>query len=233
MILPFLDSGIHADPQDFPPVSQALSEPNGLLAVGGDLSPPRMLAAYQRGIFPWFSADDPILWWSPDPRTVLLPEEFHCARSLEKWRRQNRYAVTVDQAFEQVVAGCAAPRARQDGTWIVPAMYDAFVALYRAGVGHSVEVWSGNQLVGGLFGAKLGRAAFGESMFSRAPNASKFALAAILLDRCWGEIDFLDCQFTTEHLLSLGAVEWSRSYFVRQLAKSQLDDTPARHGISV
>ncbi|ANJ67184.1 leucyl/phenylalanyl-tRNA--protein transferase [Halothiobacillus diazotrophicus] len=233
MILPFLESGAHADPEDFPPVTQALSEPNGLLAVGGDLSLPRMIAAYRRGIFPWFSADDPILWWAPDPRTVLLPNEFHCSRTLQRWRRQDRYKVTVDQAFEAVVRGCAAPRSNQDGTWIVPAMREAFVRLHRAGVGHSVEVWSGDELVGGLFGAKLGRAAFGESMFSRAPNASKFALAAILLDGCWGEIDFLDCQFTTEHLLSLGAIEWSRSYFVRQLAKSQLDDAPTAQGIFI
>lgn len=233
MILPFLESGAHADPEDFPPVTQALSEPNGLLAVGGDLSLPRMIAAYRRGIFPWFSADDPILWWAPDPRTVLLPDEFHCSRTLQRWRRQDRYKVTVDQAFEAVVRGCAAPRSNQDGTWIVPAMREAFVRLHRAGVGHSVEVWSGDELVGGLFGAKLGRAAFGESMFSRAPNASKFALAAILLDGCWGEIDFLDCQFTTEHLLSLGAIEWSRSFFVRQLAKSQLDDAPTAQGIFI
>lgn len=233
MILPFLDAGHQADPQDFPPVSMALKEPNGLLAVGGDLSLPRMIAAYQRGIFPWFSTDDPILWWAPDPRTVLLPQAFHCSRSLARWRRQHKYTITVDQAFSDVVAHCAAPRADQEGTWIVPAMYDAFLRLHRAGIGRSVEVWDGDRLVGGLFGAQLGRAAFGESMFSRAPNASKFALAAILLDNCWGEIDFLDCQFATTHLLSLGAVEWSRSFFVRQLAISQLDGTPIRQGISL
>ncbi|MHB1229092.1 MAG: leucyl/phenylalanyl-tRNA--protein transferase [Halothiobacillus sp.] len=220
MILPFLSEGTHADPTDFPPAHRALTEPNGLLAVGGDLSLARMVAAYQRGIFPWFGADDPILWWSPDPRTVFTPTAFHVSQSLEKWRRQGRYRITVNHAFADVVAGCAAPRANQDVTWIVPEMVHVFVALHQAGLGYSVEVWDQHQLVGGLFGAKFGRVAFGESMFSRAPNASKFALTAILVDGCWGEIDFLDCQFTTRHLLSLGAQEWSRSYFIHRLKKS-------------
>lgn len=220
MILPFLSEGPHADPNDFPPVHRALREPNGLLAAGGDLTPSRMISAYKRGIFPWFGAGDPVLWWAPDPRTVLTPEGFHLSRSLSKWHRQRRYRITVDQAFADVVAGCAAPRKDQDGTWIVPNLFKVFVALHEAGHAHSVEIWDDRQLVGGLFGAKFGRAAFGESMFSRAPNASKLALTAILVDKCWGDIDFLDCQFTTTHLLSLGAEEWSRSHFNKRLAQS-------------
>jgi len=208
------------DPQAFPPVTNALREPNGLLAAGGDLSVARLEAAYRRGIFPWYSEGDPILWWSPDPRTLFTPGAFHVSRSLAKWRRQGRYRVTVDTAFAAVVDGCAGPRGGEPGTWIVPAMREAFVALHDAGVAHSVEVWSGDELVGGLFGSRIGRAAFGESMFSRAPNASKFALAAILVDAAWGEIDFLDAQFSTEHLLSLGAEEYPRSVFVRWVAEA-------------
>jgi len=208
------------DPQAFPPVSSALTEPNGLLAAGGDLSVARLAAAYRRGIFPWYSEGDPILWWSPDPRTLFVPGRFHVSRSLAKWRRQRRYRVTVDTAFAAVVDGCAAPRAGDPGTWIVPAMRRAFLGLHAAGIAHSVEVWSGDELVGGLFGSRLGRAAFGESMFSHAPNASKFALAAILVDRVWGDIAFLDAQFSTEHLLSLGAEEYPRSVFVRWLAEA-------------
>ena len=208
------------DPEAFPPVASALSEPNGLLAAGGDLSVTRLEAAYRRGIFPWYSEGDPILWWSPDPRTLFTPERFHVSRSLAKWRRQGRYRVSVDTAFAAVVDGCAAPRAGDPGTWIVPAMRQAFLDLHAAGIAHSVEVWSGEELVGGLFGSRIGRAAFGESMFSYAPNASKFALAAILVDRVWGDIAFLDAQFSTEHLLSLGAEEYPRSVFSRWLAEA-------------
>lgn len=220
MTLRVLSSGAAANPTDFPAADRALSEPNGLLAVGGDLSLARLIAAYQRGIFPWFSVGDPILWWCPDPRTVLVPAHVHLSHSLKKWRRQARYRVTVNQAFAEVVAGCAAPRNGQDGTWIVPEMQAVFLSLHRAGFGYSVEVWEKNQLVGGLFGAKFGRVAFGESMFSRAPNASKFAIAAILLDQCWGDLDFLDCQFTTPHLQGLGAEEWPRHVFLQQLKAS-------------
>ncbi len=208
------------DPQSFPPLASALTEPNGLLAAGGDLSVARLEAAYRRGIFPWYSEGDPILWWSPDPRTLFTPDHFHISKSLAKWRRQGRYRVTADTAFEAVVHGCAAPRGDEAGTWIVPAVRDAFIALHRAGLGHSVEVWRDDQLVGGLFGSRIGRAAFGESMFSWAPNASKFALAAILVDKLWGEIEFLDVQFTTEHLLSLGAEEYPRSVFMHWLAEA-------------
>ncbi len=214
------------DPAVFPPVESALSEPNGLLAAGGDLSVARLVAAYRRGIFPWYSEGDPILWWSPDPRTLFTPEGFHVSRSLARWRRQGRYRVTVDRAFAAVVDGCAGPRRGDPGTWIVPAMHQAFLDLHAAGVAHSVEVWSDDELVGGLFGSRIGRAAFGESMFSRAANASKFALAAILVDGVWGEIEFLDAQFTTEHLLALGAEEYPRSVFTRWL------DEASRHEAS-
>ncbi len=212
-----------ADPSGFPPTSWALDEPNGLLAAGGDLSVERLLAAYCRGIFPWFSRGDPILWWSPDPRTLFEPDRFHVSRSLAKWRRQQRYRVTADTAFAAVVDGCAAPRGDDPETWIVPEMREAFVALHEAGHARSVEVWDGSKLVGGLFGTQIGRAAFGESMFSRAPNASKFALAAILVDGIWGDIDFLDTQFSTAHLLGLGAEEVSRDEFRRRLAAATAD----------
>lgn len=208
------------DPQMFPPVSAALQEPNGLLAAGGDLSVARLEAAYRHGIFPWYSAGDPILWWSPDPRALFTPDRFHVSRSLAKWRRQNRYQVTVDTAFAAVVDGCAA-RHDDGGTWIVPAMRQAYLDLHAAGIAHSIEVWFGDELVGGLFGSRIGRAAFGESMFSRAANASKFALAAILVDQAWGDIAFLDAQFSTEHLRRLGVQEYPRSLFIRWLAQLQ------------
>lgn len=214
------------DPAVFPPVSTALTEPNGLLAAGGDLSVERLTAAYRRGIFPWYAEGDPILWWSPDPRTLFRPHRFHVSRSLAKWRRQERYRVTVDRAFADVVDGCAGPRRSETGTWIVPAMRRAFLDLHAAGIAHSVEVWDGDTLVGGLFGSRLGRAAFGESMFSRSPNASKFALAAILVDGAWGTIDFLDAQFSTDHLLGLGAEEYPRSVFTRWLDEACRGGTP-------
>lgn len=210
-------------PGDFPPVSHALDDPEGLLAIGGDLSVERLLAAYCRGIFPWFGRHDPILWWSPDPRALFSPGRFHVSRSLAKWRRQGRYRISTDTAFAAVVDGCAAPRGDDPETWIVPAMRAAFVALHEAGYAHSVEVWQGETLVGGLFGTRIGRAAFGESMFSRAANASKFALAAILVDRVWGEIDFLDTQFATGHLDSLGVEEVPRTQFVERLTRATAD----------
>jgi len=208
------------DPGAFPSVASAMEEPNGLLAAGGDLSVERLLAAYCRGIFPWFGRHDPILWWSPDPRALFVPDRFHVSRSLAKWRRQKRYHITANTAFATVVDGCAAPRGDDPETWIVPAMREAFVALHEAGHAHSVEVWQDETLVGGLFGTRIGRAAFGESMFSRAANASKLALAAILVDGIWGEIDFLDTQFATAHLDSLGVTEVSREQFVERLARA-------------
>jgi len=192
---------------------------DGLLAVGGDLTPVWLAAAYDRGIFPWFEEGQPILWWTPDPRLVLLPAELHVSRSLRKFMRKTGYLLTTDQDFSGVVDACAAPRSRSEGTWITPAMADAYREMHRAGLAHSVEVWDGELLVGGLYGVARGRAFFGESMFSRRDNASKLALVALArqLQR-WG-FELIDCQVRTMHLLSMGAREISRADFERRLAR--------------
>jgi leucyl/phenylalanyl-tRNA--protein transferase len=208
------------DPLDrttFPDVSDALRHPNGLLAVGGDLSPDRLENAYRRGIFPWFSDGDPILWWSPDPRTVLFPDRLKIPRSLRKRLRRQPFKVTMDRAFGQVIRACAAPRDEHGGTWILPEMVMAYEALHRRGVAHSVEVWQAGGLVGGLYGIAIGRAFFGESMFSRVPDASKAALVH-LCERLthWG-FGLIDCQMRTEHLIRLGAVEIPRDELVIRL----------------
>lgn len=208
------------DPDDcaaFPDVSRALKHPDGLLAFGGDLSPERLEQAYRRGIFPWFSAGDPILWWSPDPRTVLFPERLRVSRSLHKRLRKEPFRVTMDRDFGGVIRGCAAPRDAQGGTWILPEMVDAYETLHRRGFAHSVEVRQDGALVGGLYGVAVGRAFFGESMFSRASDASKVALIH-LCERLahWG-FGLIDCQMRTEHLIRLGAVEIPREEFVRRL----------------
>lgn len=201
----------------FPPVELALQSPNGLLAAGGDLSAARLLAAYRLGIFPWFSPGDPILWWSPDPRTVLVPEEFRVSRSLAKILRQHRHEVRFDTAFEQVMRACAAPRDGQPGTWINEDMITAYVALHHAGIAHSVEVWIDGRLAGGLYGIAIGRMFYGESMFSAASNASKIALAHLArqLDR-W-DFGMIDCQMYTAHLASLGARKIPRAEFIARL----------------
>jgi leucyl/phenylalanyl-tRNA--protein transferase len=205
------------DPQSFPDVRRALRHPNGLLAAGGDLSPERLLSAYRRGIFPWFSEGDPILWWSPDPRTVLVPEQIRISRSLRKRLRRRLLGVTLDRSFGQVIRACSAPRGADGGTWIVPRMVRAYETLHRLGWGHSVEVWQGERLVGGLYGVALGRVFFGESMFSRADDASKVALV-YLCERlgAWG-FGLIDCQMRTDHLISLGAQEIPRGHFVALL----------------
>lgn len=210
------------DPAAFPDVARALREPNGLLAVGGDLSPERLIGAYRRGIFPWFSPGDPILWWSPDPRVVLLPDRIRISRSLRKRLHRRELAVTLDRSFGAVIRGCAAPRDAAGGTWIVPDMIDAYERLHRLGLAHSVEVWTGDpgpeeNLGGGLYGVALGRAFYGESMFSRTPDASKVALVHLcqrLAD--WG-FGLVDCQMPTEHLISLGAQPMPRREFVAAL----------------
>lgn len=201
----------------FPPVEQALASPNGLLAVGGDLSPARLLQAYSAGIFPWFNSGEPILWWSPHPRMVLVPEEFKTSRSLGKILRSNCYEVRSDSAFEQVMQACAAPRKGQTGSWIHEDMITAYSALHKMGVAHSVETWSEGVLVGGLYGVSIGRMFYGESMFSHAANASKVALAhlAAQLSR-WG-YGMIDCQMNTPHLASLGAREIPRTEFIRHM----------------
>jgi leucyl/phenylalanyl-tRNA--protein transferase len=207
------------DPRAFPDVSRALRQPNGLLAVGGDLSPERLASAYRRGIFPWFGPGDPILWWSPNPRTLLFPEQIRISRSLRKRLRRRSLGVTMDRAFGEVIRGCAAPRDAESGTWIVPAMVVAYESLYRRGVAHSVEVWSEGRLAGGLYGVAVGRAFFGESMFSRVDDASKVALVHLCQRlTAWG-FGPIDCQMRTEHLVSLGAQELPRARFVDLLER--------------
>lgn len=203
---------------DFPPLNSALREPNGLLAAGGDLRPERLIQAYRHGCFPWFQDGQPILWWSPDPRTVLLPDELHVSRSLAKVLRQGRYRVSFDQAFSEVIRACAAPRSYAAETWITSPMQDAYLELHRRGIAHSVEVWRDGELVGGLYGLAMGQLFFGESMFSRADNASKAGFATLVERlKAWGFV-LIDCQMPTEHLLSLGARTISRNEFARYLS---------------
>ncbi|MGC3980499.1 MAG: leucyl/phenylalanyl-tRNA--protein transferase [Steroidobacteraceae bacterium] len=204
----------HDSPEVFPPVEQALLDPPGLLAAGGDLSPERLLAAYRRGIFPWYSHGQPILWWSPDPRTVLLPQEFKVSRSLAKSARNRGFDARFDSSFAAVMAGCGDRSLRPEGTWITREMQMAYLELHRLGLAHSMETWQDGNLVGGLYGVQLGRVFFGESMFSRVTDASKFALKMLcerLLDQ---GVAVIDCQMATPHLSSLGAREISRREFL-------------------
>jgi leucyl/phenylalanyl-tRNA---protein transferase len=201
----------------FPPVRRALREPNGLLAAGGDLSPERLLEGYRRGIFPWFSEGDPILWWSPDPRMVLFPPEFKISRSLGKTLRNRRYEVRFDSAFGSVIASCAAPRKGEHGTWIGDAMIEAYHELHRLGYAHSVETWIDGEIAGGLYGVALGSVFFGESMFSRVRDASKIALAALVARLQSEGFGLIDCQMHTRHLETLGAREIPRARFSRLL----------------
>lgn len=203
----------------FPPVETALRTPNGLLAAGADLSPERLIAAYSRGIFPWFSEGEPILWWSPDPRMVLFPSELKVSRSLAKTLRNRDYEVRSDTAFRAVMEACSAPRPGQIGTWISPQMLDAYVNLHELGIVHSVETWIGGQLAGGLYGVELGRAFFGESMFSRERDASKIALVHLVRHLAGRGVGMIDCQMATGHLASLGAREIARSEFSARLTE--------------
>jgi leucyl/phenylalanyl-tRNA---protein transferase len=202
---------------DFPDPTLALQDPDGLLAVGGDLSPERILAAYHSGIFPWFNPGDPILWWSPNPRTVVFPEHLHISKSLRKTLRKGLYQVTFDHCFGDVMRACAEPRDYADGTWISEEIIAGYSALHERGVAHSVEVWRDNELVGGLYGIALGRVFFGESMFSRADNASKVGFAHLVRQLCTWNFQLIDCQVANEHLFSLGAVEIQREEFQRLL----------------
>jgi len=219
-----------APPAAFPRPEQALREPNGLLAVGGDLRPERLLAAYRRGIFPWFSEGQPVLWWSPDPRAVFFPERFHCSRSLRRTLRRASFVLRVDRDFRQVMLGCAGPRETQDGTWITPDMIDAYDRLHTLGYAHSVEAWQGDHLVGGVYGVAIGRVFFGESMFSRTTDASKATLYAL----CGMGFGMIDCQIANPHLARLGALEVPRADFLALLGR--WIDAPAvpmalaRHG---
>jgi leucyl/phenylalanyl-tRNA--protein transferase len=203
--------------QPFPPVELALEQPNGLLAAGGDLSPARLLEAYRHGIFPWFNEDDPILWWSPDPRMVLFPTEFKLSRTLRKTLRNGNYEVRTDTAFEQVMRACAAPRNGQAGTWILEEMIAAYCELHRMGYAHSVETWMDGELVGGLYGMAIGSMFYGESMFSRRTDASKIALAHLARQLERYGFGMIDCQMNTPHLASLGAREIPRDEFIRHL----------------
>ena len=211
-MIPFLSSD---DP--FPPVEAALRAPNGLLAAGGDLSPERLLSAYREGVFPWFGEDDPILWWSPDPRMVLYVSEVHVSRSLSKVIKANRFRVTLDTAFRDVVRGCAEARRDHEGTWITPAMEEAYVRLADLGYAHSVEAWQGGSLVGGLAGVAVGRMFFGESMFTRVSDASKVALVSLTRQLERWRMPLIDCQMSTTHLASLGARDMPRADFVREV----------------
>jgi leucyl/phenylalanyl-tRNA--protein transferase len=202
------------DPESpFPAPALAETDPNGLLAVGGDLSPTRLLNAYRLGIFPWFSRGQPILWWAPDPRMVLYPNELKVSRSLRKTLRRGHLSVSFDQDFGAVIRACAMPRTGDDGTWLLPPMIRAYEALHRVGHAHSVESWEGDRLVGGLYGVALGRIFFGESMFSRVTDASKAALVALVERLRRHDFRLLDCQVHTTHLESLGARAVPRAVF--------------------
>lgn len=205
--------------------SPRLANVDGLLAIGGDLTEQRLMLAYRMGIFPWYSEGDPLLWWSPDPRLVLFPDDFHVSRRLRRTLRKKTFHITFDTAFEQVVAGCAARRPKSGGTWIVPEMALAYQRLHWAGVAHSVEVWRDGSLAGGLYGVSLGGCFFGESMFSRASDASKAALDALIRFIQKRGFDLVDCQVTSGHLLRLGAKEVPRNMFLDILEKSMSKPT--------
>jgi len=202
----------------FPPLASALHEPNGLLAAGGDLSPQRLVDAYTHGIFPWFNPGEPILWWSPDPRMVLFPTELKVTRSLRKTLKKHDFELRVDTAFREVMAACAEPRDGQ-GTWITPAMIDAYCELHRLGLAHSVETWVGGRLAGGLYGIGLGRMFYGESMFSRQADASKIAFVHLVRQLERWHFGMIDCQMKTAHLASLGAREIPRAEFSQKLTE--------------
>ncbi|MEH6822559.1 MAG: leucyl/phenylalanyl-tRNA--protein transferase [Motiliproteus sp.] len=211
----------------FPPVERALTDPDGLLAVGGDLSPARLIQAYRNGIFPWFDESQPILWWSPDPRCILKPEQLHVSRSLRKLMRQQRLRVSLNTCFSAVIDACAAPRCDANGTWISSEMQQAYLRLHQQGVAHSVEVWQQEQLVGGLYGLAIGKTFFGESMFSRVSNASKIGFVTLVEQLKRWDYALIDCQIHSEHLKSLGAGEVPRSEFIELLNRNI--DRPQSH----
>ena len=219
---------LEPEPVCFPDINLALDEPNGLLAAGGALTLPWLELAYSQGIFPWFEEDQPILWWSPDPRMVLHPGDMCISRSMAKLLRKNPFTVTLDKCFSAVIEGCSQSRGYSTGTWITAAMKKAYSALHNAGTAHSVEVWLGDELVGGLYGVAKGKVFFGESMFSRRDNASKVAFAFLTeqLNR-WG-FELIDCQVSSEHLFSLGAYEISRNKFrelIGRYTKAKTDNS--------
>lgn len=211
---------------NFPPTVAALHEPNGLLAVGGDLSPGRLIHAYQRGIFPWYSENDPILWWSPDPRAVFFPEKLHISRSLAKVNRKQAWRVTINRCFVEVIRACADQRSDNEGTWITEDMIEAYCKLHQLGHAHSVEVWFNNVLVGGLYGVSVGRAFCGESMFHCKTDASKIALLRFSRHFKAHGGHLIDCQVGNSHLFSLGAVNLDRDRFLMKLDIAQQQPMP-------
>lgn len=219
---------LRADRLDFPAVSKALRDPDGLLAVGGDLSPERLIKAYQNGIFPWYQDEQPILWWSPATRMAIRPEELRISRSMRKVLRQQHYRVTLDEDFQQVIAHCAQTREEYPGTWITEAMQDAYCELHRLGIAHSVEVWQDQDLVGGLYGIAMGQLFFGESMFSLRDNASKTGFIWLVRQLQDWHYQLIDCQVPSEHLRSLGASDISREHFMEILAQAK--QLPGREG---
>ena len=222
-ILWLADKGVQ-----FPPVEDALTDPDGLLAVGGDLGTARLLEAYRSGIFPWYEEDQPILWWSPDPRCILYPQDLHVSRSLKKTLRKGQFKITANQAFAQVIEQCAVLQGNREGTWITEAMDAAFKQLHQSGIAHSVEVWEQERLVGGLYGIAMGRVFFGESMFSRRTDASKVALYALSQQlQNWG-FNLIDCQVHSEHLQSLGAITIPRGEFMSHLKQHINDPTDSQ-----
>ena len=212
----------------FPPVEQA--SPEGLLAIGGDLRPERLLEAYRHGIFPWYNEQQPILWWSPDPRTVLFPEKLHISRSLKRSLRPGIFTVTLDTCFDDVMRHCAGPRPQypEGGTWITPAMAEAYATLHRQGYAHSVEAWQETRLVGGVYGVAIGGAFFAESMFTKVDDASKVALVSLVRQlHIWG-FRIVDCQQSSPHVMRLGAEEISRLAYIEKVATAVT--LPNRHG---
>lgn len=214
MPIPFLAPDDDVTP--FPSVCSALGEPNGLLMAGGNLSPKRLLAAYRAGVFPWYEAGEPILWWSPDPRCIIWPEELRVTRSLSKTIRNGQFEVTENLAYREVMKQCGAPRKGSSGTWVTTEMIDAYCELNRMGVAKSLEVWMGHRLVGGLYGIQMGRVFIGESMFSMERDASKVALAYLAQS---GKYSLIDCQLETPHLTSMGAVTIARERYIELLNK--------------
>jgi len=215
--MPFQLYRLMTNSYEFPPIHLAATEPNGLLAVGGDLSPGRLIQAYSQGIFPWFSKGDPLLWWSPTPRAVITGQSLHVSRSLKKTINTKDYCVAFNTNFAAVIHACAAPRVESPGTWILPEMIQAYLKLHQLGIAHSIEIYQAQELIGGLYGLSLGPFFFGESMFSFKPNASKLAIVHLIEKLKPLGLEFLDCQMMTPHLQSMGAIDLPRDLMQQKL----------------